>query len=138
MNSNKWTTCLRPHPIVTGDIHYCSLALAAPPSKIALYRDDTIVGLGDYADYGINNNGVLEQFVERECRCRLVPLLPTRRHSLLLIMLQSGGTHTRRPSASASNEYSAPNAPMSFENASCRPGTRRHNSSEAHLTSYVG
>lgn len=61
--------------IAIGDIHGCSIALAALIDWIAVQPDDTIITLGDYVDRGIDSKGVLDQLIALEERCRLVPLL---------------------------------------------------------------
>jgi serine/threonine protein phosphatase 1 len=46
-----------------GDIHGCSVALAAQLRLIAPQPDDTIVPLGDYVDRGIDSKGVIDQLI---------------------------------------------------------------------------
>jgi len=60
--------------IAIGDIHGCSLALQALLDAIQPRLDDTIVTLGDYVDVGIDSKGVLDQLIELEGRCHLMPL----------------------------------------------------------------
>lgn len=69
--------------IAIGDIHGCSLALAALVKQIAPRPDDTIVTLGDYVDCGLDSKGVLDQLIEVERSCRLVPLLGNHEEMML-------------------------------------------------------
>lgn len=69
--------------IAIGDIHGCSAALAGLLHTIEPQPDDTIVTLGDYIDRGIDSKGVLEQLIDLEGRCRLVPLLGNHEEMLL-------------------------------------------------------
>jgi serine/threonine protein phosphatase 1 len=43
--------------IAIGDIHGCSIALAALLMAIQVQQNDTIVTLGDYADRGLDSKG---------------------------------------------------------------------------------
>jgi serine/threonine protein phosphatase 1 len=61
--------------IAIGDIHGCSIALAALIESISPQADDTIITLGDYVDRGIDSKGVLDLLIGLADRCRLVPLL---------------------------------------------------------------
>src|SRR5436309_1445969 len=61
--------------IAIGDIHGCSLALAALVQAIDLVGADTIVTLGDYVDRGLDSKGVLGQLISLADRCRLIPIL---------------------------------------------------------------
>lgn len=61
--------------IAIGDIHGCSLALAALLEVLRLETEDTLVLLGDYVDRGIDSKGVLDQLMALGERCHLVPLL---------------------------------------------------------------
>lgn len=61
--------------IAIGDIHGCSLALAAIIKAIDLKTSDTLVTLGDYVDRGIDTKGVLDQLIMLQHRCRLIPIL---------------------------------------------------------------
>ena len=49
--------------IAIGDIHGCSMALAALVEAIAPQPDDMIITLGDYVDRGIDCKGVLDQLI---------------------------------------------------------------------------
>lgn len=61
--------------IAIGDIHGCSIALAALIDAIDPQPEDTLVTLGDYVNKGIDSKGVLDFLLELEPRCKLVPLL---------------------------------------------------------------
>lgn len=61
--------------IAIGDIHGCDVALESLLGAIEPRADDTIVTLGDYVDRGRNSRRVLEQLIELQGKCRLVPLL---------------------------------------------------------------
>lgn len=61
--------------IAIGDIHGCSIALAALVAAVDLKPDDRLVTLGDYVNKGIDSKGVLDFLPELESRCHLIPLL---------------------------------------------------------------
>jgi len=69
--------------IAIGDIHGCLAALRAILAAVAPAPDDTLVTLGDYVDRGPDSRGVIEELLELETRCRLVPLLGN--HELMLL-----------------------------------------------------
>jgi len=72
-----------PRTIAIGDIHGCSVALAALIEEIDPAADDTIVPLGDYVDRGIDSRGVIDQLISLADRCRLVPLLGNHEEMML-------------------------------------------------------
>lgn len=74
--------------IAIGDLHGCSVALAALLQAIDPKPDDTIVVLGDYVDRGIDSKGVLDQLIALADRCRLVPLLGN--HDEMLVNARNG------------------------------------------------
>lgn len=74
--------------IAIGDIHGCSAALAAITSAIDPQPDDTLVPLGDFIDRGPDSRGVLEQLLNLQDRCRLVPLLGN--HEVMLLDVLEG------------------------------------------------
>jgi hypothetical protein len=72
-----------PRTIAIGDIHGCSVALAALVETIDPAADDTIVTLGDYVDRGIDSKGVIDQLITLADRCRLVPILGNHEEMML-------------------------------------------------------
>jgi serine/threonine protein phosphatase 1 len=74
--------------IAIGDIHGCSRALAALIEVVAPDQTDTLVLLGDYVDRGADSRGVLEQLLELQQSCRLVPLLGN--HEVMMLGVLSG------------------------------------------------
>jgi serine/threonine protein phosphatase 1 len=72
-----------PRTIAIGDIHGCSLALAALLEAIDPRPEDTIVTLGDYVDRGPDSRGVLELLIALGDHCRLLPLLGNHDDALL-------------------------------------------------------
>jgi serine/threonine protein phosphatase 1 len=68
--------------IAIGDIHGCAVALQTLLDEIKPTRDDTIVGIGDYVDRGMDSAGVLEILVELVPICRFVPLIGN--HELMM------------------------------------------------------
>lgn len=69
--------------IAIGDIHGCSRALAALIDAIQPEPEDLIVALGDHIDRGSDSRGVLEQLIDLQARCRLIPLLGNHEQILL-------------------------------------------------------
>jgi serine/threonine protein phosphatase 1 len=69
--------------IAVGDIHGCSTALAGLLAALDPKPDDTIVTLGDYINRGIDTRGVLDQLIDLEGRCHLVPLLGNHEEMML-------------------------------------------------------
>lgn len=65
----------QPRIISIGDLHGCSTALAALIDAIDLKPQDTLVVLGDFVDRGIDSKGVLDQLIELQSKCNLVPIL---------------------------------------------------------------
>lgn len=61
--------------IAIGDIHGCSIALAALIDAIDLQPDDTLVTLGDYVDKGLDAKGVIDLLLDLESRCQLISLI---------------------------------------------------------------
>lgn len=89
--------------IAIGDIHGCSVALAALLDAVNPQPSDTIVTLGDYVDGGIDSRGVLDSLLALRHRCHLVPLLGNHdammlaaieEHSTADAWLSTGGTST--------------------------------------------
>jgi serine/threonine protein phosphatase 1 len=69
--------------IAIGDIHGCSKALEALIEAIQPGPEDTIVTLGDYIDWGPNSRSVLQQLIELDERCSLVPIRGNHEEMLL-------------------------------------------------------
>ena len=69
--------------IAIGDIHGCSIALAALITAIDPKIDDIIVPLGDFIDRGMDSKGVLNQLIALSHRCHLVPILGNHDESML-------------------------------------------------------
>jgi hypothetical protein len=74
--------------IAIGDLHGCSLALAALVEAIDPQPDDTIITVGDYVDRGIDSKGVLDQLIALSNRCRLLPLLGN--HDQMMLHARDG------------------------------------------------
>ncbi len=71
-----------PRTIAIGDIHGCATAFERLLEEIQPASDDTIVGIGDYVDRGMNSAGVLEILTDLISKCRLVPLIGN--HELMM------------------------------------------------------
>src|SRR5262245_24562919 len=69
--------------IAIGDVHGCSLALAAMIEVLAPKPDDELIFLGDYVDRGPSSRDVLQKMIELSAHCRLIPLLGN--HELLFL-----------------------------------------------------
>lgn len=76
--------------IAIGDIHGCAIALQRLLDEIKPTRDDTIVGIGDYVDRGMDSAGVLEILVNLVPVCRFVPLIGN--HELMMYK----GLHSKK------------------------------------------
>jgi serine/threonine protein phosphatase 1 len=91
--------------MAVGDIHGCSVALAALIEAVDPGPEDTVVVLGDFIDRGPDSRGVLDRLITLSGRCRLVPLLGTHEEMLLSALgdktalrkwLTNGGADTLR------------------------------------------
>ena len=71
-----------PRTIAIGDIHGCAVALSRLLEEIAPEKSDTIVGIGDYVDRGLDSNGVIEMLIGLVSECQLVPLIGN--HELMM------------------------------------------------------
>jgi serine/threonine protein phosphatase 1 len=69
--------------IALGDIHGCSMALAALVAAINPTPLDTLVFLGDYIDRGPDSKGVLDHVIALQQRCIVVPLMGNHEEMLL-------------------------------------------------------
>lgn len=85
-----------------GDIHGCSEALRSLIRAIDPQPEDTVVTLGDYVDRGPNVRDAIEQLLELQTRCELIPLLGNHEEMMLDVLggtppyswLQFGGSQT--------------------------------------------
>jgi serine/threonine protein phosphatase 1 len=80
--------------IAIGDIHGCSVALAALLEALRPEPTDVVVTLGDYINRGPDSSGVLDQLVALSERCVLAPLLGNHEEMLLSALrlsLEAGG-----------------------------------------------
>ena len=76
--------------IAIGDIHGCATALQALLDAIEPTQTDTIIGLGDYVDRGMESSRVLEMMTELISSTRLIPLIGN--HELMMFKaLQNRG-----------------------------------------------
>ncbi len=78
--------------IAIGDIHGCSTALRALITAIAPEPNDTIVTLGDYVDRGPDVRGVVDQLLELQKRCKLIPILGNH-EEMMLRVIEGKETH---------------------------------------------
>ena len=91
---NPFLSFLVYHPLVSriiaiGDIHGCCTALHALLREIQPTFEDTIVGMGDYVDRGMQSDEVIETLVNLVSDCRFVPLIGN--HEIMMFKaLQNG------------------------------------------------
>jgi len=78
----------QPRTIAIGDIHGCSIALAALIEAIDPQPEDTIIPLGDFVDRGIDSRGVLDQLIALRNHCNLVPILGN--HDQMMLHAKDG------------------------------------------------
>ena len=83
IGSARYNADMASRTIAIGDIHGCSVALAALLQALDPQADDTVVTLGDYLDRGIDSKGVLDLLIQLEKRCRLIPLLGNHEEMML-------------------------------------------------------
>jgi serine/threonine protein phosphatase 1 len=74
--------------IAIGDIHGCASALDRLLYEIQPTQTDTIIGLGDYVDRGMESARVIETLVDLVSRCRLIPLIGN--HELMMYKALQG------------------------------------------------
>lgn len=72
-----------PRIIAIGDIHGCAKALRRLIQEIEPEPSDLIVPLGDFVDRGPESREVLDQLLELESECQLVPILGN--HELMML-----------------------------------------------------
>ncbi len=68
--------------IAIGDIHGCATALKCLLKEIQPTREDTLVGIGDYVDRGMESAEVIETLVNLVTQCRFIPLIGN--HELMM------------------------------------------------------
>ena len=61
--------------VAIGDIHGCAIALQTLLDEIKPGQKDTVIGMGDYVDRGMNSAGVLEIMCNLVSQTHLVPLI---------------------------------------------------------------
>ncbi len=71
-----------PRTIAIGDIHGCCTALDALLAAIGPSSNDTIVGMGDYVDRGMESARVIETLIDLVAKCNLIPLIGN--HELMM------------------------------------------------------
>ena len=81
-----------PRTICIGDVHGCSVALAALTQALDLQRQDTLITLGDYVNRGHDTKGVIDQLLILGSRCRHIPLLGNH-DSTMLAALENQGAY---------------------------------------------
>ena len=74
---------------VIGDIHGCSKALRTLIECIDPAAEDELVFLGDYVDRGPDSRGVIDQVIELQSHCRVIPLRGN--HEIMLQSVAFGG-----------------------------------------------
>lgn len=75
--------------IAIGDIHGCATALDRLLVEIQPTQRDTVIGIGDYVDRGMDSAGVIETLVKLISSCRFIPLIGN--HELMMYRaLQNG------------------------------------------------
>ncbi len=68
--------------IAIGDMHGCAKALRCLLREINPTRSDTIIGIGDYVDRGMESSLVIETLLELVTTCRFIPLIGN--HELMM------------------------------------------------------
>jgi serine/threonine protein phosphatase 1 len=61
--------------IAIGDMHGCATALKRLLAEIQPTQNDTIIGLGDYVDRGLESAETIETLVNLVSQCRFIPLI---------------------------------------------------------------
>lgn len=64
-----------PRTIAIGDIHGCATALEKLLEEIKPTASDTLIGIGDYVDRGMESSRVIDILIELVARCRFIPLI---------------------------------------------------------------
>jgi serine/threonine protein phosphatase 1 len=68
--------------IAIGDIHGCATAFERLLSEIQPTNKDTVIGLGDYVDRGMESSKVIDILIDLVSKTRLVPLIGN--HELMM------------------------------------------------------
>lgn len=68
--------------IAIGDVHGCATALERLLSEIQPTNKDTVIGLGDYVDRGMESSKVIDILIDLVSKTRLVPLIGN--HELMM------------------------------------------------------
>lgn len=68
--------------IAIGDIHGCATALNRLLAEIQPTRHDTVVGIGDFVDRGMESAEVIETLLQLVANCRFIPLIGN--HELMM------------------------------------------------------
>ncbi|MEL7498237.1 MAG: metallophosphoesterase family protein [Planctomycetota bacterium] len=71
-----------PRTIAIGDMHGCATALRRLLQEIDPAKEDTIIGIGDYVDRGMESAQVLEILIDLVTKTRFVPLIGN--HELMM------------------------------------------------------
>jgi len=74
---------------VIGDIHGCAKALRTLIETIQPNEEDEVIFLGDYIDRGPNSRDVVQQILELQQRCKVIPLRGN--HEIMLLGVVLGG-----------------------------------------------
>jgi len=61
--------------IAIGDMHGCATALIRLLDEIKPTPEDTIIGIGDYVDRGMESARVIDTLIELVSQCRFIPLI---------------------------------------------------------------
>ena len=72
-----------------GDVHGCAKALRTVIEEIDPLPEDTLIFLGDYIDRGPNSRDVVQQIIELQARCQVIPLCGN--HELVLSAILDRG-----------------------------------------------
>ena len=75
--------------IAIGDIHGCATALNRLLTEIQPTPNDTIIGIGDYVDRGMESAQTLDILIDLVTKCRFIPLIGN--HEIMMYKaLQNG------------------------------------------------
>jgi serine/threonine protein phosphatase 1 len=75
-----------PRLFAIGDIHGCAASLRHLLQIVPIQPEDCVVTLGDYINRGPDSKGVIEQMLELQKRCQLIPLMGNHEQMLLRAM----------------------------------------------------